>query len=194
MCLARAMPRYMRFLKVSAATVIVRGGRVGQVQIGMIERHIKIRLAGSVCFEIDGQAAIREGWMTRGVFNVVTSHGVDSVDAILRFMQAVALGLVAWQWIGRDPDEAFADARRNLPLVDGVGYYFFAATITRDLHHPIGQLLGDLLVRLPSASGQAPEPAKRIPFRSGAVFTGMHHVHLANHPDIYEALRDLLAQ
>ena len=98
------------------------------------------------------------------------------------------------EWIGRDPDKVFADARRNVPLVDGVGYYFFAATITRDLHHPIGQLLGDLLVRLPSASGQAPEPAKRIPFRSGAVFTGMHHVHLANHPDIYEALRDLLAQ
>ena len=98
------------------------------------------------------------------------------------------------EWIGRNPDDVFADARRNVPLVDGVGYYFFAATITRDLHHPIGQLLGDLLVRLPSASGQAPEPAKRIPFRSGAVFTGMHHVHLANHPDIYEALRALLAQ
>jgi pimeloyl-ACP methyl ester carboxylesterase len=98
------------------------------------------------------------------------------------------------EWIGRDPDRVFADARRNVPLVDGVGYYFLAATITRDLHHPVGQLLGDLLVRLPSAAGEAPEPARRIPFRSGAVFTGMHHVHLANHPDVYEALRDLLAQ
>ncbi|MGD8825099.1 MAG: hypothetical protein PVI24_08980 [Myxococcales bacterium] len=98
------------------------------------------------------------------------------------------------EWMGRDPDRVFSDARRNVPLVEGVGYYFFAATITRDRHHPIGQLLGDLLVRLPSASGQAPEPAKRIPFRSGAVFTGMHHVHLANHPDIYEALRGLIAQ
>lgn len=98
------------------------------------------------------------------------------------------------EWIGRDPDRVFADARRNVPLVDGVGYYFLAATITRDLQHPLGQLLGDLLVRLPSAAGEAPEPAKRIPFRSGVVLTGMHHVHLANHPDIYEALRDLLAQ
>lgn len=97
------------------------------------------------------------------------------------------------EWMGRDPDRVFADARRNVPLVEDVGYYFFAATITRDLQHPIGQLLGDLLVRLPSASGQDPKPAKRIPFRSGAVFTGMHHVHLVNHPDIYEALRDLIA-
>lgn len=107
MCLVLATTRYMRLLKVSAATVIVSSGRVGQVQIGMIERHIKIRLAGSVCFEIDGQAAIRQGWMTGDVFNVVTSHGVDSVDAILRFMQAVALGLVAWQWIDRDPVQVF---------------------------------------------------------------------------------------
>ncbi|KPK66667.1 MAG: hypothetical protein AMS21_01320 [Gemmatimonas sp. SG8_38_2] len=98
------------------------------------------------------------------------------------------------EWMGRDPDQVFADARRNVPLVDGVGYYFLAATISRDQHHPIGQLFGDLLVRVPSASGETPEPTKRIPFRSGAVFTGMHHVHLANHPDVYEALRDLLAQ
>jgi pimeloyl-ACP methyl ester carboxylesterase len=95
---------------------------------------------------------------------------------------------------GAEVPAVLLDARRNVPLVDGVGYHFFAATISRDRHHPIGRLLGDLLVRVPSASGQTPEPAMRIPFQSGAVFTGMHHVHLANHPDIYEALRDLLAQ
>jgi hypothetical protein len=91
----------------------------------------------------------------------------------------------------RDPDAVFADARRNVPLVDGVGYYFVAATITRDPEHPIGQLLGDLLVRLPSASGEAPEPACRIAFSSGAVFPGMGHLHIANHPRVYEALRGL---
>jgi pimeloyl-ACP methyl ester carboxylesterase len=96
------------------------------------------------------------------------------------------------EWAGKDPDEVFADARRNVPLVDGVGYYFLAATISRDPEHPLGQLLGDLLVRLPSASGEAPEAARRIHFSSGAVFTGMDHVHIANHPDVYEVLRDLL--
>ena len=97
------------------------------------------------------------------------------------------------EWAGKDPDEVFADARRNVPLVDGVGYYFLAATISRDPVHPLGQLLGDLLVRLPSASGEAPEAARRIHFSSGAVLPGMSHVHIANHPDVYEALRDLLA-
>ncbi len=97
------------------------------------------------------------------------------------------------EWAGKDPDEVFADARRNVPLVDGVGYYFLAATISRDPEHPLGELLGDLMVRLPSASGEAPEPARRIHFSSGAVFPGMSHIHIANHPDVYEALRDLLA-
>jgi len=97
------------------------------------------------------------------------------------------------EWAGRDPDEVFADARRNVPLVDGVGYYFLAATISRSPEHPLGQLLGDLMVRLPSASGEAPQPARRIQFSSGAVLPGMNHVHIANHPDVYLALRDLLA-
>ncbi|MBW2210226.1 MAG: alpha/beta hydrolase [Deltaproteobacteria bacterium] len=97
------------------------------------------------------------------------------------------------EWAGRDPDEVFADARRHVPLVDGVGYYFLAATIARDPAHPLGQLLGDLMVRLPSASGEAPEHARRIHFSGGAVFPGMNHIHIANHPDVYEALRDLLA-
>jgi pimeloyl-ACP methyl ester carboxylesterase len=96
------------------------------------------------------------------------------------------------EWTGKDPDEVLADARRNVPLVDGVGYYFLAATISRDRDHPLGQLLGDLLVRLPSASGEATEPARRIHFTGGAVFTGMSHACMANHPDVYEALHDLL--
>jgi pimeloyl-ACP methyl ester carboxylesterase len=97
------------------------------------------------------------------------------------------------EWEGKDPDEVFADARRNVPLVDGVGYYFLAATIARDPEHPLGQLLGDLMVRLPSASGEAPEHARRIHFSGGTVFPGMNHIHIANHPEVYEALRDLLA-
>ena len=97
------------------------------------------------------------------------------------------------EWVGRDPDEMFANHRRSLPLVDGVGYYFLAATISRDPDHPVGRLFGDWLVRLPSASGEARERSRRIPFDRGAVFPGMNHLHIANHPDVYEALRDLLA-
>ena len=98
------------------------------------------------------------------------------------------------EWAGKDPDQAFADARRDVPLVDGVGYYFVAATITRDPEHPVGQLLGDIMVRLPSASGTHPEPARRVTFSSGHFFSGMSHMHLANHPKVYEALRDQITR
>jgi pimeloyl-ACP methyl ester carboxylesterase len=97
------------------------------------------------------------------------------------------------EWAGKDPDAVFADARKNVPFVDGVGYYFVAATIFRDPAHPLGQLLGDLLVRLPSAAGQAPEPARRIPFNGGGTVHGMNHVDIASHPAVYDVLRDLLA-
>ena len=97
------------------------------------------------------------------------------------------------EWAGMNPDRVFADSRRDLPLVGGVGYHFLAATFSRDPKHPLGQLLGDLMVRLRSAAGAAVEPARSIRFASGAVFPGMSHVDIANHPDVYEALRGMLA-
>lgn len=135
--------------------------------------------------------------MLTGALRKVDAAGAQVPAALLDARSAGVKDLrygytVDEEWLGRDPDEVFADARRNIPLLDGVGYYFLAATITRDPEHPVGQLLGDLLVQLPSASGAAPEPAKRIHFSGGAVFPGMNHIHIANHPDVYEALRDLL--
>ena len=95
------------------------------------------------------------------------------------------------EWLGKDPDTVFTNARLEIPLLDGVGYYFFAATISKDPQHPVGRLLGDLLVRLPSACGDAVDPVSRIPFSSGKVFPGMSHIHIVNHPDVYEELNSL---
>ena len=78
-------------------------------------------------------------------------------------------------------------------LVDGWVLFFCGNTVRRP-EHPLGKLLGDLLVRLPSASGNTADPARRIPFSSGKVFSGMSHVHIANHPDIYEILRHFLGE
>ena len=133
-----------------------------------------------------------------GVLRNVEAAGAQVPAALLDSRSAGVKDLrygytVDEEWAGKDPDEVFADARRNVPLVDGVGYYFLAATIARDPAHPLGQLLGDLMVLLPSASGEAPEQARRIHFSGGAVLPGMNHVHIVNHPDVYEALRDLLA-
>jgi hypothetical protein len=93
------------------------------------------------------------------------------------------------EWQDRNPDALLEDNRQNVPLLDQVGYYFIASTITTDPKHPMGQLIGDVLVRLPSAAGHHPEPARRIAFRFGRVFGRMHHFHLCNHPDVYEQIR-----
>jgi pimeloyl-ACP methyl ester carboxylesterase len=89
----------------------------------------------------------------------------------------------------KHPEAMLEDSKEARPLLLHVAYYFVAATISKDHEHPIGQVVGDLLVRLPSAKGHDPLPARRIPFHSGHVLGGVSHLRLANHPEVYRALR-----
>jgi len=96
-------------------------------------------------------------------------------------------------WRGKDPDAFLEDNRNDIPFVESATYAFVAASITRDPEHPLGQLLGDVMVRQGSASGRAPEPSRHIPFRVGRVFGGLHHLQLQNHPEVYAAIKGWLA-
>ena len=96
------------------------------------------------------------------------------------------------EWMDKNPDAFLKNNRFNLPLADGVGYYFIGATITINPDHPLGLLIGDILVRVPSAAGHTADPNRRIPFHSGLIFNGMNHLHLANHPDVYKMIREFL--
>jgi pimeloyl-ACP methyl ester carboxylesterase len=98
------------------------------------------------------------------------------------------------EWTDRDPDAVLKDSRQSLPIVDGVGYFFIAATLTKDPDHPLGRMVGDILVRVPSAAGRHKDPARSIPFSSASVFPGMDHLHMANHPDVYAAIREFLGR
>ena len=60
-----------------------------------------------------------------------------------------------------------------------------ASTVTADPEHPIGRLLGDLLVQVSSASGSPPSSVHR--------YGGILHHRLQNHPDVYAALHALCA-
>jgi hypothetical protein len=68
-----------------------------------------------------------------------------------------------------------------------------SATLTRSERHPVGRLLGDCLVLVPSASGRS--RTRRIGFRDedGAHIGGATHFALLNHPRVYEQLRAWLA-
>src|SRR5215211_501168 len=101
--------------------------------------------------------------------------------------------LVDQDWRGRDPDALRAAACREVPLLEGATHCFVAATVTRSARHPVGRLVGDLLVLVPSASGRS--RTRRIPFRAehGVHVGSTNHLALLNHPAVYERLREWLA-
>ncbi len=116
--------------------------------------------------------------------------GADLLTTVLRNIPAAGATVPAAVIDARS--EGIKDLRDgcDAPLVDGVGYYAVAAIITDDPDHPAGRLLGDLLVRKPSATGDGGE---RIAFDSHQVFAGMNHLQLANHPAVYEMLYAMMA-
>src|SRR5215208_8082064 len=101
--------------------------------------------------------------------------------------------LVDEDWRGRDPDALRGAACAEVPLLEGATHCFVSATVTRSDRHPVGRLLGDTLVLVPSASGRS--RTRRIPFEDEY---GMHlgpatHFTLLNQPAVYERLRDWLS-
>ena len=101
--------------------------------------------------------------------------------------------LVDEDWRECDPEALRAAACREVPLLEGATHCFVSATVTRSPRHPVGRLLGDCLVLVPSASGRS--RTRRIPFRSedGMHLGGAHHFALLNHPLVYERLRGWLS-
>jgi pimeloyl-ACP methyl ester carboxylesterase len=100
--------------------------------------------------------------------------------------------LVDEDWRGRDPDALRRAACKEVPLLPGATHFFVSATVTRSRHHPLGRLLGDILVLVPSATGRS--RTRRIPFQEehGQHVSPAHHLALLNHPDVYERLREWL--
>jgi pimeloyl-ACP methyl ester carboxylesterase len=101
--------------------------------------------------------------------------------------------LVDEDWRDCDPDALRGAACAEVRLLEGATHCFVSAAITRSERHPLGRLLGDTLVLVPSASGRS--RTRRIPFEDEY---GMHlgaatHFTLLNHPAVYERLRDWLA-
>ncbi len=129
------------------------------------------------------------------VANAVLSHidlpGTKVPAEILRRRSAGIKDLrfgyvVDGDWTGRDPD-AVEGVTPAVPWLDGVTYHFLSATVTTDAAHPLGQVVGDVLVRVPSASGPT------ITEGSFAIEThhhgGLLHHQLQSHPAVYEQIR-----
>ena len=96
-------------------------------------------------------------------------------------------------WKDCDPDEFLRDRCQEVPFLPEANYYFVGATLSDG---PLGALLGDLLVRLPSASGKGNGRGRSIPFEvdNGHELNGLNHFDLLNHPGVYEQLRTWISR
>jgi pimeloyl-ACP methyl ester carboxylesterase len=92
--------------------------------------------------------------------------------------------LVEEDWAGYDPDEFLRNRCTQVPLLPHITYYWVSSSLTHDPTHPVGRLLGDGLVLRASASGS------HIGFdeASGVHVGAASHLHLMNHPEVYEQL------
>jgi pimeloyl-ACP methyl ester carboxylesterase len=118
---------------------------------------------------------------TRGMANLINARSVGIKD--LRFGSCVED-----DWCDCDLDEFLRDRCQEVPFLPDANYYFVCSNLYRG---PLGTVLGDLLVRVPSASGRGSGKGRRVPFEvdNGHEMTGLNHFDLLNHPAVYEQLR-----
>ncbi len=102
--------------------------------------------------------------------------------------------VVEEDWRDVDPDEFLRDRCTDVAFLPHAVYHFIATTVTTERDHPFGRVVGDLFVRLPSASGQGRR--RRIPFElgHGRHVGGLHHFDLLNHPAVYRQIHTWLAR
>jgi pimeloyl-ACP methyl ester carboxylesterase len=81
----------------------------------------------------------------------------------------------------------------DVPPLPQARYHLVSATLTRSPRHPVGHLLGDLLVRQPSAYGRSRRHPGLFPDADELHLPRAGHFDLLNHPRVHEALRDWLA-
>ena len=93
-------------------------------------------------------------------------------------------------WQGYHPDLCRADSRKLVPLLPNVDYYFAAATVGRDKHDPLGQLLGDLLVRPGSAVGSHSDDLRKLDIKpeNCAVFHERNHFDLLDDERVHRQI------
>ena len=94
-------------------------------------------------------------------------------------------------WHGVDPDVLLRDVVGDIPPSKGVEQHFVAGVITADPNHPVGVLVGDLIVRVGSGTGRGRR--RRIKATNVRVFGGRRHLDLLHDAVVHEQVRSWLA-
>ncbi len=108
-----------------------------------------------------------------------------------RLPETAAFGRIL-DWRSRGVHDLVTGLAEDVPPLPHARYHLVAATLTRSERHPVGNLVGDLLVRPRSAYGR---DRVRTLFPDADVLHvgGTDHFGLLNHPDVHAALERWLA-
>ena len=155
-----------------------------------------MRAAGAVA------AAVEQPW-THRVSDVVTlgtphlgapiARGIgQGSQRLSRLPETAAFGrILDWRSVG--VHDLVAGLAEDVPPLPHARYRLVAATLTRSPRHPVGHVVGDLLVRVPSAYGRDPYGAELFPDADVLHIGRSDHFDLLNHPEVHEALERWLA-
>ena len=99
--------------------------------------------------------------------------------------------ILDWRSLG--VHDLVAGLAENVPPLPHARYRLVAATLTSSPRHPVGSIVGDYLVRVPSAYGRDRYGAELFPGADVLHVGRADHFDLLNHPDVHRALGDWLA-
>ena len=118
--------------------------------------------------------------------------GVGAGSRVLGLVpESAAFGrILDWRSVG--VHDLVHGLAHEVPPLPHARYRLVAATLTRSASHPLGSLLGDYLVRVPSAHGRG-RAVELFPGADVLHVGGAGHFHLLNHPRVHEALHTWLA-
>jgi pimeloyl-ACP methyl ester carboxylesterase len=89
-------------------------------------------------------------------------------------------------WSGHDPDAYRNNTGTVVPFLTSATHYFVSATLSREADHPVGRMMGDLLVLRPSAWSQDGSGERlQFPVDQYRHFGSISHFQLLNHPAVY---------
>jgi pimeloyl-ACP methyl ester carboxylesterase len=129
-------------------------------------------------------------------------HMVDVAMRSIQYVEPLAFGrhrsagikdlrhgnLLDEDWQGRDEDQLSTDSRQPVPLLPGVDYFFAAAIVGDDEASLKSRIMGDLLVRLGSATGAHPDEQRQLQVKNGnsRIFAEKHHFDLLDDSRVHD--------
>ena len=186
-----ALSALMQHLVEEWSVAVDRIALVGHSMGGLV-----MRAAGAVASEVE------QPW-TALVTDVVTlgtphlgapiARGIGHGSrGLARLPETSAFGrILDWRSVG--VHDLVVGLAEDVPPLPHARYRLVAATLTGSPRHPVGHVVGDLLVRVPSAYGRDRWGGELFPGADVLHVGRTDHFGLLNHPEVHRALREWLA-